>query len=379
MAIFFLIVISIFSLITYYVGLRAVQSLTGDIISKKYFLIIFIFLSLTFIIGKVLESFWISPVSEIFIWIGSFWVGILLYSLLFVILIDFVRILNYFLHFFPDFITANYAKTKFITGLVVLVSIIIIMISGFINVLNPKITTLDLEVNKTVEGNKNLNIVAVSDIHMGTIMNKNRTQKLIERINSLKPDIVLIAGDMIDDNFKLVKHYNLLSYFKNINSVYGVYAITGNHEYISHAQDSSEYFAQNNIKMLNDEIIEIDNRFIIVGRKDVEARRWLGSRKKIEELVKDIDFNKPIILLDHQPFALEVTEKNNIDLQISGHTHHGQFWPITLITKSIFEVSYGYLQKGNSHIYVSCGYGTSGLPIRIGNTPEIVNIKLSFN
>ena len=83
--------------------------------------------------------------------------------------------------------------------------------------------------------------------------------------------------------------------------------------------------------------------------------------------------------MDHQPFDLKEAEENGFDLQLSGHTHHGQIFPINFITNEVYEKSWGYLKKGNTHIYVSCGVGTWGPPVRLGSRPEILNIVLTFN
>lgn len=91
-----------------------------------------------------------------------------------------------------------------------------------------------------------------------------------------------------------------------------------------------------------------------------------------------VDISHPVILMDHQAFRLEEAESNGIDLQLSGHTHHGQLWPFNFITKKVYELSWGYKKKGKTHYYVSSGVGTWGPPIRTGNRPEIVNIRLRF-
>ena len=82
--------------------------------------------------------------------------------------------------------------------------------------------------------------------------------------------------------------------------------------------------------------------------------------------------------MDHQPVKLEEAENNGIDLQLSGHTHHGQLWPFNFITKKIYEVSMGYKQKGDTHYYISPGVGTWGPPVRTGNKPEIIQFTLNF-
>jgi hypothetical protein len=100
-------------------------------------------------------------------------------------------------------------------------------------------------------------------------------------------------------------------------------------------------------------------------------------RKPLELLVENIDNKLFTVMLDHQPYHLSQAVENGIDLQISGHTHHGQLFPLNLITKAMFEVSRGYKQIENSHFYVSTGFGTWGPPVRVGNRPEIVVIEVS--
>jgi len=92
-----------------------------------------------------------------------------------------------------------------------------------------------------------------------------------------------------------------------------------------------------------------------------------------------VDKDYPVILMDHQPFRLEEAVSNGADLQLSGHTHHGQLWPFNHITSAIFEVSWGYRQIGRTHVYVSSGVGTWGPPVRVGNRPEIVHLTLLFD
>jgi len=144
----------------------------------------------------------------------------------------------------------------------------------------------------------------------------------------------------------------------------------GNHEYRD--TRSVDFIRDANIHLLRDSVALIDNRFYVVGREDKSNT----ERKPLEELTAGLDPLKPIILLDHQPNQLEEAEKNNICLQLSGHTHHGQIWPLSLITQLIFEKAHGYLKKGNSHFYVTSGIGIYGGKFRIGTQSEYVVINL---
>jgi predicted MPP superfamily phosphohydrolase len=236
-----------------------------------------------------------------------------------------------------------------------------------------------LNLAKMANGLKSLNIVVVSDIHLGTIICKRRLERIVKKINSLNADIVLLPGDVVDEDIGPVIKQNLGETLRTIKSKYGIYAITGNHEYIGGVEPSTQYLVEHGIRELRDAVTTIAGSFYVVGREDVSYNRGVQRiRKPLNELLNVVDKSLPIILMDHQPFRLNEAEEQGVDLQLSGHTHHGQMFPINFITKRIFEVSWGYKKKGNTHVYVSCGVGSWGPPVRIGNTPEIVNIKLTF-
>jgi len=368
----------VFGLAGYYVYIRMLQAFSGTFIDSVSFLILYIFLLSSFLIGKIIEAFSIGFISDILVKIGSVGAGFFLYALLFVIFFDFLRLINYIIPFYPAFITVDFKKTKLIVGIISFIIISVVMVTGYFNTRNPKIKKLDISLNKKQNGFESLNVVAVSDIHLGTMVNESKTKRLIKNINKLEPDLILIGGDIIDDNLKVVKHYDLLKHFKDLNPKYGIFSCLGNHEYISRAYKELEYFERYGIHMLKDTVIKVDDKFYIIGRDDIEGKNVSGKRRKsFDELTKDVDFNLPVILLDHQPFNLEKTAEYAIDLQFSGHTHNGQLWPLNYITGLIFEEDWGYLKKKNTHFYISSGYGTSVVPIKVGSKSEIVNIKIS--
>jgi predicted MPP superfamily phosphohydrolase len=224
-----------------------------------------------------------------------------------------------------------------------------------------------------------LNIVAVSDIHLGTIVGRDRFCEIVARINSLQPDVVLLVGDIVDEDLKPVIAQNLGEALKSIRSKFGTIAITGNHEYIGGVDDAMKYLAENQVTVLRDSVIKVNDIVYIIGRDDWSSSQFSDrKRKTLDELMKAVDQNFPVILLDHQPFQLQQAVAAKVDLQLSGHTHHGQIWPLNYLTNAIYEVSWGYKKIGDTQFYVSCGVGTWGPPIRLGNKPEIVHLILTF-
>lgn len=376
--IFIGIILSIHLTVNYYIYNRGVQWLNTLPALKTMFKVAMLILVISYPMGRFLERIWYSPVSNTLHWIGAFWFAGMLYFTLMIFAVDIVRIFNSFLHFLPNAETQLYSKLKLISGISISSIGLLVIVIGFLNAWHPKINRYNLSINKTVKGNQSLKIVAASDIHLGTIIGPRKTTKLVETINALEPDIILFAGDVVDEDVGPVIRQNLGECLKQLKAPLGVYASTGNHEYIGGADRSVKYLEEHGIKVLRDSTILINEQFYVIGREDKDKNRTSTQRKEISDLLLDLDRTKPLIMLDHQPFHLDRVEEAGVDLQVSGHTHHGQLWPFGYITNKLFEVSRGYKQRGNSHFIVSTGFGTWGPPVRTGNRPEILEITLNF-
>lgn len=379
MLIFITIVLTIHLLVNLYIFKRGLQALDLFPAIKPYFIFAFIFVSASYIVARVAEHFGYNPVSEVLNWIGSFWFAAMLYFFLIILCIDIVRLLNYFFHFLPQFLYADYAKTKFVGMAIATVFVISLIVFGFINASKVRVKQIELNIYKQAGNNKELRIALMSDIHLGTLIGTKKLKIIVEKVNKLKPDIILLAGDVVDENIQPVIKKNMGRYFEQLQSKYGVFAITGNHEFIGGYQAAINYLEKHNVKFLQDTAICIDSSFWLAGRYDRDMKRFTGNnRKSLQNLLKPVDNNLPLILLDHQPFNLDSTSSHNVDIQLSGHTHNGQLFPFNLITRAIYKPDYGYRKINNTHFYVSCGIGTWGPPVRIGNKPEIVDIRLKF-
>ncbi len=375
--IFFSTVITVYSLLSWYIFSKGLHVFPAGSPARIYFKVIFLFLAASYIIARFLERIWLSPVSDVLTWIGSFWLAAFFYFLLIALIIDILRIANYMVPFFPDIFKTGVFRIWLFKGIVSMVAIL--LIAGFINSLLPRIKQLDLTINKKVEGLDNLKIVFVSDIHLGTIIGPRRTNSIVNKINALNPDLILLGGDVVDEDLAPVIRNNLGDSLLKLKARLGVIGITGNHEYIGGAEKAVNYLEAHGITMLRDSSLLVDDKFYIIGREDRDKPRFSGrNRKELEALLEVVDKTKPLILLDHQPFDLDIKESLEIDLTLSGHTHHGQMFPLNYITRAIYEVSWGYKKKGKTHVYVSSGVGGWGPPVRIGNRPEIVLINLHF-
>lgn len=376
--IFISLVLVVYGLINFYIFIRGWQAIPKDSSLRIYYLVIFLFLSISYIAGRALERNSISPLSSSLIWIGSFWLGMMVYFLFGVILLDILRLINHFTGLFPAILVRDWTKTKFITAIALTAIVIITVVAGRINAITPRVFTMNIKVGKKADPLKSLNIVAASDIHLGTIIGNGRLNYLVNKINSMNPDIILLPGDIVDEDLGPVIKQNLGETLKKLNSRYGVYAITGNHEFYGGVEAATRYLTDHGIEMLRDKTLKINDSFYLIGRED-RTLNQVRKRKTLQELMADVDKSKPVIMMDHQPFELDEAVQSGVDLQLSGHTHHGQLWPFNFITNRVYEVSWGFKKKENTNIYVSSGFGGWGPPIRLGNRPEIVNIKLIFD
>ena len=377
--IFFSIALSVYALINYYIFIREWEAGGFQSTWRTVYVAAFLLLSLSFIAGRILERVSLTWLSSTLVLLGSFWLAAMVYFLLFAFAIDILRLCNFIVPFFPPFVTENPERTKEVTSFVVVIVVLFIVLGGYLNARTPRIRTLALTVAKNGRGMKSLNIVVASDIHLGTIVCKSKLERIVERINSLNPDLVLLPGDVVDEDIGPVIRNNLGETLRKIRAPYGVLAITGNHEYIGGVEPACRYLVDHGITMLRDMAVKVGDILYVVGREDISIRGFTGkTRKPLQELMMDVDKSYPVILMDHQPFRLAEAETNGVDLQLSGHTHHGQLWPFNFITKKVYELSWGYKKKENTHYYVSCGVGTWGPPIRTGNPSEIVTINVSF-
>jgi len=315
-----------------------------------------------FLFFLVRDSLPYTPASLLYTFSTS-WIFIFLYLFMALLVLDVVRLT----HLFPlhKYLYGNWWAFGGVWAVVGL-----IMLGGYVRYLHKNRVELELRSHRTGEAGQWIKIVAMSDMHLGYSIGPKELEGWVRKINEEKPDIILIPGDVIDNSVVPLYARNMADVMKQLDARYGVYACMGNHEYISHAAPSQEWLTGAGVHVLRDSAALVDSLFYVVGRED----RSNPGRKPVADLVRDLDPSVPVILLDHQPYHLEEAAAAGVDLQLSGHTHRGQVWPINWITDRIYEISHGYLKKEDTHIYVSSGIGIWGGKFRIGSRSEYVVI-----
>ncbi|MCD8185587.1 MAG: metallophosphoesterase [Rikenellaceae bacterium] len=321
-------------------------------------------------VGSIFAAFLLAgklptPIIGLFYSLGTSWFFILLYLLAIFLVLDLIRLIG--------LLPLNRFMFESWTGLGVLTALLtVIFTTGYLVYQKKERVELNLDVPENTQLKRPLKIVALSDIHLGYTIGKKEFARWVELINAENPDLVLIAGDITDNNVRPLLEQDVASVFRQIRSRYGVFAALGNHEYIGGLEGALVFLREAGVEVLRDESVLLDDNIYLVGRDD----RTNPRRKPLGKLVAGLDRSIPILLLDHQPYHLEEAEQYGIALQISGHTHFGQVWPISWITEGIYEVAHGYKPKGDTHVYVSSGLGIWGGKFRIGTRSEYVVIHL---
>jgi hypothetical protein len=237
---------------------------------------------------------------------------------------------------------------------------------------------IDVSLKKLPPELDNLRIVQLTDIHIGPILNDKWLQRVVNCVNALNADIIVITGDLVDGSvLELGSHVAPL---ENLKAKHGVFFVTGNHEYYSGAEEWCSYLQSINIKVLRNSHVslKIDNSAIdIAGVDDWSSRHFIDGHN-LPKALAGRDKANPVILLAHQPITMHDAAKNNVDFQLSGHTHAGQIWPFNYLVNLQQPISRGLFQYPNSdlQVYVSSGTGFWGPPMRLGTFAEISCVSL---
>ena len=354
-------------LTTYYGATLFVVLHTFDLLKPfklKYVIVLcYILLSTAVFLGRFWGNHFPLNISAWLARIGYVWMGLLVYMFVWSLTFLILRLFK---------IGPVLNKSRLILFLFEVILVFIILVIGYINANTVRITKHKLETSKQVS----LRVVQITDNHLGFMNSEYRFSKIVEKIRTLEPDILLITGDFLENEHDYAIKNDIGRALRNMKLSMGIYAITGNHEYIANIDKSMEYMESLGIVMLRDEVkIFEDESLRLIGREDTsKERRYNKPNQTLEYLLKQGDDNGDLftIVMDHQVKKHNEYEVEAIDLVISGHTHYGQLFPFNLVTKRIFDIAYGLEKWGNTYMYVSSGTGVWGPPMRLGTRSEIV-------
>lgn len=357
---------------------------------KVPFAVVYLFMALSPVIAFLLPK---SAVAIVIRRISTYWIGIMLYSLLYVVLFDLLRLI------------AKHTKLKntllFSRGSVISIGSVVVACAvatclyGIFNARNIKVNEYSVTVNKSCGSDKHLKAVLVADLHMGYAIGVDHITNMVEKINQQDADIVIIAGDIFDNSYDgMDDPEGIKAQLKSIKSKYGVYAVYGNHDIDEkilmgftfdwggkqlHSEKMTNFMKECNIKLINDESVLINDEFYLLGRRDTDKPGTEdGTRAEISELTKDLDKTKPIFVLSHEPDELQKTADAGADIDFSGHTHDGQLFPGNLTIGLFWENPCGMIKKDNMYSIVTSGVGVYGTFMRVGTDAEICSVDIDF-
>lgn len=358
-----------------YVFWRGWEILRNKKIYRNIFAALFISEFIIYLIGLFFHNQLPHQIIHSIALLGTTWMLFTLYMTLFLVIIDII----YFIDKRKPYLTERYRAKKTRSWLFIFSIFFtsLILMWGKYRFYHPSIVNYDITVHKKSAKIKSLKIVMAGDIHLGFLIDNRHAKRYVNLINSQKPDLILLVGDIIDATYSPIINRHMEEEMKNLRAPYGIYGCTGNHEYRYEREEKIRWLNHKaKIKMLRDSVALIDSSFYIIGRED----RSFPNRKPYEEVMKKyaVDQRKPIIVLDHNPMSLDENARFGTDLALYGHTHDGQFFPGSIMSRIVYEVSKGYKLNGNTHSIVTSGLGLAGPQYRIGTQSEIVVINLKF-
>ena len=255
-------------------------------------------------------------------------------------------------------------------ALSVTIYIAIVSLAVF-NAYSPEVHRLTVTTAKPLA--KPMKIALVSDTHLGRWFGNRQIKKMVRLIDAQHPDVVVIAGDIMNDNTIAYDNTNMHEQLLKLKAPLGVYATLGNHDYFGYDQQITQAVEEAGIKALDNESVLLNDSVWLVGRSDDIDRTRLSA----EELLTQVDTDKPVIFLEHRPSAMDEVSALPVDLHLSGHTHGGQIFPLTTLLKWFTPLVYGAKQLEGTQFLVTSGYGIGAVPFRLGTRSEIWLITLT--
>lgn len=291
----------------------------------------------------------------------------------------------------------NLRLAQKITNVAVVSFTILMSVYGIVNAQNLKVTTYDVTVDKSSKQDE-LNVVLIADLHLGYSVGVKQMERMVNKINELQPDVVVVAGDIFDNEFSAI--YNpvrLAEILRGINSKYGVYAVYGNHDIeedilcgftfsdddvtqVTSIKEMDDFIENCGFTFLYDEAILINDDFYIYGRPDEERPNFGNdSRLEAEKITEGLDLSKLIICVDHEPHDQKKLSAAGVDVDLNGHTHAGQLFPGNIIINFFWDIAYGYKNFDGMHNIVTSGVGLFGPNMRTFTKAEIAQVKIHVN
>lgn len=247
-----------------------------------------------------------------------------------------------------------------------------VVVLGFVNHGLLRVREYRIEVPRRSAPARELTVVFMSDLHFRDLVSDRFLEELKNKVNAQKPDLILLGGDLLEGDRGDEDASRYERTLGAMRSSFGTFAVPGNHEGYRHG-GLGDFLTKSGIRELQDETVVIDDAVVLAGRRD--SRR---ARQSVAEILSPARRDLPVILMSHRPTGFEAARAAGADIQLSGHTHHGQLFPVNIFTSRSYDLSWGHLERGGAHLIVTSGVQGWGPPVRTVGASEIVVIHLSL-
>ena len=375
---FLLVVTTINGLLHYYVWARLIRDTAIPEPWAKVATITLIVLGVMVMAGLIARRFFSNSLSDAMVWIGLTWLGLLFLLFTFNLLGD---VAHAAIRFANRAAPPDPARREFLAraiGGFVAVGASTMGVSGMASALGSvAVKRVSVTLKKLARALDGYKIAQWSDVHVGPTIGRKFIEELVAKTNALNPDMVVITGDLVDGS--VAELGADVEPIRNLRAKDGVFFITGNHEYYSGAKEWIAFLETLGVKVLRNERVAIRGAegFDLGGVDDWHAHQFYDDHgPKLSSVIEGRDKNRALVLLAHQPKQITEAAEHGVDLQLSGHTHGGQIFPFNYMVYLQQPFVAGLDKLKETQIYVSCGTGYWGPPMRVGAPAEITEVTL---
>ena len=378
--VFFLIFVSVMCVVyggTHYYVYGLVLAALGPVTSWRLWALraLFVLAAVSFPAARGLTAVSVNPVTRAIEWLAALWMGMFLYVLLGTLTVHILTVVLRVSGLLPSVDGLLGGRVGVVALVVVASGVGLTTLSGLYQArCAAETTVVDVPMKNLPPGLDGFKVAHLSDVHIGVIVGTERLRDLVAQVNGLQPDLVLISGDLVDEDANHLE--DLADVLRGFRSPHGVFASTGNHEFYARVDEVVRQAAAGNVRFLRNERVEVAGGLLVYGVDDVTVGQMGGAVVPVDQVVGPDATERPTVVMHHQPRGIEPLVARGVDLILSGHTHAGQLWPLRAISRRIYPYQVGPYQLGKTLLYVSRGTGTWGPPMRVNAPPEVVLYRL---
>jgi uncharacterized protein len=344
-------------------------------INKQYqvwYILVYLIMAAIYPITQTYAHQHMNILMQVMSTVSGYLLPFFLYLFLSLLVFDLFLLLNLLIGAVPLDTRKSFSFRFYSLSIMIILSVAIV-IAGAVNHNTIRVSKYRIEVPGKRTKADHLLIAFVADIHIQQNTRLRFIEHFVSKVNALNPDLMLYGGDLLEGDSDKETTSAIESELRKVRTKYGTFGVSGNHEFYG-GNGQNDFFRESGIILLGDTIIRIDSSFFLAGRYD----QHVEQRKSANELLGIISPDLPVILLDHRPTELQEVSRTGTDVQFSGHTHNGQLFPINLITRRIYELSWGHKKIKDTHFFVTSGLRLWGPPVKTAGKSEIMLVDVFF-